>query len=233
MEGGLAAEGEETWPARVMLVALPLTAWGLERLLLADLEQVLCIGAVPSVAAALPALDRLQPDVIVVDLDGEDDPDVLVSLHAHTAARLLALTSSRREAVHDAAVLAGARGVVLKADDPDSLLKAIAKVHRGELWIDRQATGRIFMELARQKHAAVKNPERDRLELLTPREMQMVVAIATDAAAPGKVLAQRLHISENTLRNHLTSIYSKLGVSNRMELYALAHRHGMVSGQPA
>jgi two-component system, NarL family, nitrate/nitrite response regulator NarL len=216
-----------------MLIALPVTAWGLERLLQLDREHVSCVGVVPTVSAALREWARMKPDVIVVDLDGEDGPDALVPLRAATEARLLVLASASSEAVYDGAVLSGARGVVQKRDSPESLLKAVAKVHRGELWIERQATGRIFMELARQKHAVLRDPERDRLKLLTPREMQMVVAMAADAAAPGKVLAQRLHISENTLRNHLTSVYSKLGVANRMELYVLAHRLGVTGGRAA
>jgi len=73
----------------------------------------------------------------------------------------------------------------------------------GELWIDRQATGRIFLALAQHKRQAL-DPQRKRMQQLTTREQQIVAAVGADPAAPGKVLAQRLHISENTLRNHLT-----------------------------
>ena len=83
------------------------------------------------------------------------------------------------------------------------------------------------MELARRKPQTQPDPEQRRIDQLTPRERQLVVTLASDAAAPGKVVAQRLHISEHTLRNHLTSVYGKLGVSNRVELYAFAQRHGL------
>ena len=144
-------------------------------------------------------------------------------------ARILALTSTTNTAVHDAAILAGARGVMTKHESPETLLKALAKVHAGEMWIDRSATGRIFMELARQRvQSRLEDPAQEKFKLLTPREQHTMLALAADAASPAKVLAHRLHISEHTLRNHLTSIYSKLGVSNRTELYAFSHKHGLV-----
>ena len=58
-------------------------------------------------------------------------------------------------------------------------------------------------------------------------ERQTIAAVASDASAPGKVIADRLCISEHTLRNHLTSIYNKLGVCNRLDLYAFATRHSL------
>jgi two-component system, NarL family, nitrate/nitrite response regulator NarL len=162
----------------------------------------------------------------VLDLDGEAGTDAVGLLNLHLPAKVLVLVSSPFSDLHDSAVLAGARGVVEKREQPQTLLKAVEKVCAGEMWIDRSATGRIFMELSRRKPQMQPDPEMRRIDQLTPRERQLVAALAGDAAAPGKVMAQRLHISEHTLRNHLTSIYGKLGVSNRVELYAFAHRHG-------
>jgi DNA-binding CsgD family transcriptional regulator len=93
--------------------------------------------------------------------------------------------------------------------------------------VDRAATSRIFMELARQKAGKSKDPEHQRIASLTKRERHSIAAVASDASAPGKVIAARLNISEHTLRNHLTSVYSKLGVANRLALYAYAHQHGL------
>jgi DNA-binding NarL/FixJ family response regulator len=129
--------------------------------------------------------------------------------------------------LHDSAVLSGARGVVDKREAAPTLLKAIEKVHEGQIWIDRNATSRIFLELARKKAANAKDPEQQKITCLTPRERQTIAAMVGDASAPGKRVAELLHISERTLRNHLTSIYSKLGLTNRVDLYAYAHRHGL------
>jgi DNA-binding NarL/FixJ family response regulator len=140
---------------------------------------------------------------------------------------LVVLTSSPDLKLLDRMVVAGARGIVRKSDPPAALLKAIAKVHEGELWIDRGAAGRIFMEMARQNVAQASDPDRLKIATLTARERQTIIAVASDAAAPGKVIASRLCISEHTLRNHLSSIYGKLGLSNRLDLYAYATKHSL------
>lgn len=212
---------------RVALVALPLTAWGLSRLLSEATPRFELTGIAESAVEAVPLLQEWQPDVLVLDLDGEAGTEAVGLLNLHLPSKVLVLVTSPLSETHDSAVLAGARGVVEKREQPQILLKAIEKVHAGEMWIDRSATGRIFMELARRKPQTQPDPETWRIDHLTPRERQLVAALASDAAAPGKVVAQRLHISEHTLRNHLTSVYGKLGVSNRVELYAFAHRHGL------
>lgn len=214
---------------RVMVVSLPVSSWGLVRLVeSSSAPPMSCVGAFASAAQGILQLQALQPEVVVFDLDGEDDTEPLADLHSQTQAKLLALTSSSHTALHDSAILAGARGVVDKREPPEVLLKAIAKVHEGEIWIDRSATGRIFLELARQRANRREDPAKAKLATLTPRERQMLQVVVADAALPGKLVAQRLHISENTLRNHLTSIYGKLGVANRVELYAFAHQNGLL-----
>ena len=97
----------------------------------------------------------------------------------------------------------------------------------GELWIDRGAAGRIFMELARRNTRQANDPEQIKMASLTTRERQLIAAVTSDASAPGKTIARRLSISEHTLRNHLSSIYGKLGLCNRVDLYAYATRHGL------
>ena len=136
--------------------------------------------------------------------------DELAELCAKTRARIVLVTSSTDVAWLDKAVIAGVRGVVRTGEAPPVLLKAIDKVHDGELWIDRGATGRIFMEMARQKASERNDPDKSKIATLTTRERQTIAALASDASAPGKVIASRLCISEHTLRNHLTSIYTKL-----------------------
>lgn len=217
----------QKFPIRVQLVALPLVAWGLERLVESDQPRLALAGSAASVARCLASLERNAPDVVVLDLDGEEGTASLAELHSRTKAKILVLTGSRDEALHDSAVLAGARGVVDKREEVSTLLKAIERVHAGEIWIDRNATSRIFLELARKKAASAFQPELQKIASLTRRERQTIAALASDASAPGKLVAERLHISEHTLRNHLTSIYSKLAVTNRLALYAYAQQHGL------
>lgn len=204
-----------------------MVCWGLERLVQSAHPRLELTGSAPSVEEALPSLQARSPDVLVVGLDADEGLDALCELHKRVRARVLVVTGSSNTSVLDKAVLSGVRGYVRTNDPPAILLKAIEKVHEGELWIDRCATSRIFLEMARQKAAQGNDPEKTRISTLTSRERQTVVAIASDASAPGKVIAGRLCISRHTLRNHLTSIYSKLGVSSRLDLYAYATKHSL------
>lgn len=212
---------------RVFVIAPALVAWGLERLFQAAHPRFEFIGHQPGLLQCQPEFKRCAPDVVVADLDDGCAIDGLSELQAMTPARTVVVTSSQDVTLLDRCVVVGARGVVRKADPPPILLKAVEKVHDGELWIDRVATNRIFMEMARQKAAGYKDPEQAKISTLTSRERQAVIAVAADTSAPGKVIASRLCISEHTLRNHLTSIYSKLGLSNRLDLYAYAMRHSL------
>jgi DNA-binding NarL/FixJ family response regulator len=214
-------------PIQVHLVAQPLVCWGLERLVQTAHPRLEVAGMASCMAEIMPMLERQATDVLVLDLDGEEPLNALSELQAQSRAKVLVLTGSPDTAMLDRAVLGGVRGVVKKREPPLILIKAIEKVYEGELWIDRSATSRIFMEMARQKAAEKNDPEKSKIATLTLRERQTIVALASDAAAPGKVIAGRLCISEHTLRNHLTSIYSKLGLSNRLDLYAYASKHAL------
>lgn len=210
---------------RVFIVAQPLLCWGLERLVQSAARPSFELaGTAQSVGESHPLVQRARADVLVLWCDGVAT-EQLAGLCGACDAKLLLVTGSHDDAWLDSALLAGARGVVRNADAPETLLKAIEHVHAGELWIDRSATSRIFLQMARHKAAQPADPEQSKIATLTLRERQTIAAMTSDAGAPGKVIADRLCISEHTLRNHLTSIYSKLGLSNRVDLYAYATRN--------
>jgi DNA-binding NarL/FixJ family response regulator len=212
-------------PIRVFVVAPPIAAWGLERLVQTRAPQFCVAGVQPSIGPDDPLPGHEAGDVLVMDAEGGGTVDSLSRMQGMLPANLIVLTAWQDPALLEQAIFAGVRGVVRKSDPPENLLKAIEKVWHGELWIDRGTTTRIVMEMSRRKAAHRDDPEQHRIRTLTTRERQTVSALASDVAAPGKVIAGRLCISEHTLRNHLTSIYSKLGVSNRLDLYAFATRH--------
>lgn len=205
--------------------------WGLERLIESGIPAMKVVGSATNHTEALKLLDQAAPDVIVLDLDlgKENGLDAIPKLiAAGSKAKVLVLTGLRDESIHDKAVLAGARGVVEKEASAQTILTAIAKVHEGQLWLDRAAAGRIFVEFSR-KGVAVQalDPEQRKISTLTDREREIIAGIATNAGATARTIAETLHISEHTLRNHLTSIYDKLDVANRLELFAYAHKHGL------
>lgn len=217
-------------PIRILLVDDHRSVlWGLEKLIEGENPGMEVIGKATSSQEALRLLDEARPDIILLDLDlgGENGVSAIPALIAKSGAKALVLTGSRDSSVHDSAILAGAMGVVEKGESAETILKAIRKVFEGEIWLDRSATGRIFLELSRKQNAEAQNPEQKKIASLTPRERQIVAEIGSDAAAGSKVIAERLHISEHTLRNHIASIYEKLEVSSRLELFAYAGKHGI------
>jgi DNA-binding NarL/FixJ family response regulator len=190
------------------------------------------VGTAHNRGEALGAARMTSPDIVLLDLDlnGENSLDFLPELLQEGEARVLVLTGSRDSAMHEHAIFKGARGVVLKDEPADTLIKAIDRVHQGELWLDRATTGRVFSAFASGGAKRV-DPEAAKIATLTPKERRIVVAICEQRGAKSQSVADSLHMSEHTLRNHLTSIYSKLDVRNRVELVIYALEHGLA--QPA
>ncbi len=204
----------------------PTLVWGLERLIGSQSPRMEAAASTDDPDTALALAQRLRPDVVLLDLAlGERCGLSALPQLMGTGAKVLVLTGERSQEVLDKAVRLGARGVVRKDAPADLLLKAIEKVHDGELWLDRRTLGRVLHGLMDPQADARQDPERQRQASLTQRERRIIEAIVEGRGSSNKALAARLFISEHTLRNHLSSIYHKLGVGNRLELYVYAMRH--------
>ena len=213
---------------RVMLVDDHKTMlWGLAKLIEGESARMEVVGTASNCEEALAQIGQLAPDVILLDLDlgGKSSIDILPALLANGVSRALILTGTREQATLDQAVLHGARGVMRKDASAEQVLKAIEKVHQGELWLDQEMLGRVFGEFMHPTPTHKPDPETEKNATLTAKERKIVDTIVEGSGALNKTLAERLFISEHTLRNHLTSIYQKLGVSNRLELYVYAVKH--------
>jgi DNA-binding NarL/FixJ family response regulator len=207
---------------------------GLQRLIDDEKPHLRVIATADCGESAVRLACGAKPDVAVVDvnlLEGPDDEIVRALVKGHCA-RVLILSEAKSRKLHEAAILSGACGVVDKSEPPESLIKAIRKVHEGELWLDRSTTGRLFVELSKTS-ARTRDPREQAIATLTVREQEVVRVLARDPGADNKTLATSLHIGEHTLRNHLSRIYDKLGVPNRMELYLFVQRQGMRGGRTA
>ena len=220
-------------PIRVMLVddhRSVLT--GLEKLIDGERPAMHVVAKATSRAAALALAADARPDVVVLDLDlgGEDGLEIIPELIARGGTSVLVLTGLRDPRVAESAVVRGASGVVRKEEPAETLLKAIERVHHGELWLGRETTGRVMLQL-RSGCAPREDADNPGFSALTAREREIVEQLASYPGADNRRLAQRLNIGEHTLRNHLSRIYDKLGVPNRLELYIYAQRHG-VSRRP-
>jgi two-component system, NarL family, nitrate/nitrite response regulator NarL len=217
-------------PIRVLLIDDHRSIlWGLERLIESGKPAMEVVGTATNCTDALKLVDETAPDLILLDigLGDQNGVDEIPNLIARSKAKILVLTGVRDESLHDKAVLAGASGVVEKEAPAETILAAIERVHEGQLWLDRVATGRIFLEMSRESAAQSVDPERAKIQSLTDREREIVAVSSSHAGANAKSIAEMLYISEHTLRNHLTSIYDKLHVANRLELFAYAHKHGL------
>lgn len=176
---------------------------------------------------ALREADFAKPHVILIEpeLDGEDAIALIESLVQKSGAKVALLTSNRDPSLQDHAVLKGAKGVVLKTDSPETLFKAIEKIAQGELWLNRNATSRILKRVSEPHSSKDLSNEQIKLAQLTPKEILVTRAIQLHSKKTLREVSEYLHISEHTLRNHLASIYEKLEVRNRLELYVFCGKY--------
>jgi DNA-binding NarL/FixJ family response regulator len=176
-------------------------------------------------AEALERAASERPDVIILDLvlGDEDGLSFLPELcQASPTSRVLVLTGVQNPDAHRRAIRRGAMGIVLKEHAADQLLKAIMKVNDGEVWIERSMMGSMIQEFNKP---AMVDPEIAKIESLTDREREVIGLIGE--GLKNKQVGERLFISETTVTHHLSSVFSKLEVSDRLELIIYAFRHGL------
>jgi DNA-binding NarL/FixJ family response regulator len=199
----------------------PIILHGLQRLFERepDFEVVRsCLGG----NDALEAVQELTPDVLVLDLKMVDRHglDVLRALKAEgRSCRTVILTAAMRDDEVAQAVALGVAGIVLKEEPPSVLVDCVRDVYRGQQRIDAATLG----AGGRSRPAPALDEARP---ALTPREAEIVRLVALGLR--NKELAQRLSITEGTVKIHLHNIYDKLGVDGRLELVLSAQQKGLV-----
>ena len=184
------------------------------------------IGVAGNRSEALEIAANEQPNMIILDilLGDEDGLSFLPELReVATNSRVLVLTGLRSTESQRRAIIAGAMGVVLKEHAAEVLIKAINKVHQGEVWLDRSLMGSVLDAITQ---APEVDPETARIDSLTERERQVLALIAE--GLKNKQIGERLFISETTVTHHLSSIFSKLEVSDRLELVIYAFSRNLV-----
>jgi len=196
------------------------------RLAIESRPGIVVVAEASNRSEAIAAVAQEQPDVILLDLDLGDDsgfdllPDLLVD---GNPARVILLTGLRDPEAHRRAVRLGAVGLVLKEHALETVLKAIEKVHAGEAWLDRAMIATILQERTRPAPTQNRSLEEEKNATLTDRELQVIRLLGE--GLKNKDVADRMHISEATVSHHLTSIFNKLGVADRLELVIYAYQH--------
>lgn len=198
-----------------------LTRAGL-RMIIEECPEMVVVGEAGSKDDAVRMAAQSQPEIILVDLDCDDyDAEDLVPelLKCVDRSRLLALAEQHDPEVQQRAVRAGALGFVQKSQPPEILIKAIQKVNVGEVWLDRSILADVITNMTNGK----RDPDAEKIAAITSREREIIKLIAQ--GLNNQQIADKLFISKSTVRHHVSSIFSKLQVSDRLKLVFFAYRH--------
>ncbi len=178
------------------------------------------VGTASNGNEAVELVKQHHPDVLVLDLfmPGSDGFEVLRHLdHAGMRVASVVLTGSESQPDYMQVVRLGARGLVLKGDDPEKLFVAIRTVAEGELAFSDEVARGVLEAMASEP---TKQQEPTNMVRLSDRERQIAYLVAR--GLKNRDIAKELTISENTVKRHLQSIFSKTGARDRLELAVLA-----------
>ena len=215
-------------PIRVLIAdEAPLFRYGLQ-LVLEEEPTFRVIGQASDVRETVQLTQRSKPDVVLLDLHLPDSSGLealshiqSLSLPVHSV--ILATAMDKFEVLD--AVRRGASGIVFKESTAQLLRKCIRSVMEGEYWIGRKNVGHLIHELKKYSVQPAKQvPAKN--WYLTPRQLQIVAEIIYGKT--NKEIAQKLGLSDQTVKHHLTDIFDELGVFNRLELALFAVHHDLV-----
>ena len=203
--------------------------------LLALEEDFEVVGQAEDGRQVLDVLQQFEPDILLLDLK-MPNLDGLSTLQRLQAARnrtkVIVLTASEDKNEFVQAMKLGTAGIVLKQTATELLIKSIRKVHAGEIWLDSHTTAAVIRQLTSTEESppVQQAPARDRERSpLSQREREIVALVAQ--GFKNKEMAEKMFISEQTVKNHLHNIFDKLGVSDRLELALYAIHHGLHTGK--
>jgi two-component system nitrate/nitrite response regulator NarL len=206
----------------------PIVRDGLKKLLSLE-EDFQIVGEASDGCEVLDRVQELDPDVLLLDLrmpnlDGLSALQALQQTNKRT--RVIVLTASEDKNEFVQAMKLGCSGIVLKQTAPELIVKSIRKVHGGEIWLDSHTTAAVMRQFAAPGDitggGGGKTRERSPL---SQREREIVQLVAQ--GYKNKEMAEKMFISEQTVKNHLHNIFDKLGVSDRLELALYAIHKGL------
>jgi DNA-binding NarL/FixJ family response regulator len=202
------------------------------RLILSAHDDLVIVGEAADGRAGVEAARSLNPDVVLMDirmpvLDGIEATRRLVQATAGeaTAAHVLALTTFEDDEVLWGVIEAGAAGFVLKDAPAAELVGAIRVTARGGSWLDPQVARRVLTTV-RQRRATTPASS---VDTLTNREAEVLRLVAS--GANNIEIAESLHLSERTVKGHISAIFLKLGVRDRAGAIVRAYDAGIVPGR--
>jgi two-component system nitrate/nitrite response regulator NarL len=206
----------------------PIVRDGLKKLLSLE-EDFQVVGEASDGCEVLDRVQELDPDVLLLDLrmpnlDGLSALQALQQTNKRT--RVIVLTASEDKNEFVQAMKLGCSGIVLKQTAPELIVKSIRKVHGGEIWLDSHTTAAVMRQFAAPGEISGGGSGKTRERSpLSQREREIVQLVAQ--GYKNKEMAEKMFISEQTVKNHLHNIFDKLGVSDRLELALYAIHKGL------
>ncbi|HEY2845662.1 MAG TPA: response regulator transcription factor [Bryobacteraceae bacterium] len=206
----------------------PIVRDGLKKLLQLE-EDFEVVGEAGDGREVLEKCHELDPDVLLLDLrmpnlDGLSALQALQQTNKRTRVIILTASEDKNEFVQ--AMKLGCSGIVLKQTAPDLIVKSIRKVNSGEIWLDSLTTAAVMRQFSTGLESAGGGGGKGRERSpLSTREREIVALVAQ--GYKNKEMAEKMFISEQTVKNHLHNIFDKLGVSDRLELALYAIHKGL------
>jgi DNA-binding NarL/FixJ family response regulator len=202
---------------------------GIKKILALE-KDIEIVGEALDGEEVISVLNRCQPDIMLLDIKMERVNGLQVLpriVEQFPLLKVIILTAQVSSAESVKAIRDGARGIILKHAASEFLIKGIRKVAEGELWADSSTMTQVVDSLSR-KYRVDRSPEKGRKEL-SEREIEVVTLVASGHR--NKEIANKLFISEQTVKTHLSNIFQKLEVNDRLELALYAMRNGLVERQ--
>jgi two-component system response regulator DegU len=203
----------------------PLFRHGL-RALLSEQEDISVVGEAATGAEAEAALGKLRPSVVLLDLDLPDRNglELLEELKTrHPGVRSIVMAGPDDDFSLAEAIEKGAAGYMLKTAGPPLILAAVRTVNAGGTWLQREVTGKLFQEFTRLAQIRREAPD----GVLTDRETEVLTLLA-QGLKNGEI-AERLYITERTVKVHVSNIFRKLGLTDRVQATRYAIRQRLVT----
>ena len=182
------------------------------------------VGQAGTVQEAVEMVKKLKPDMVLMDFtlpDGTGADATRAILMEHPKCKIIFLTMSEEDEHLFAAIRSGAKGYLLKNMHPAKLISTLRSVQKGESALSRSMTLRLMEELAR-----TKEPPGPGDPTLTRRELEVLRELTSGLS--NQEIAERLFISENTVKYHVHSILEKLNLSDRRDAALYAREHGLI-----
>ncbi len=212
----------------------PIVREGLRRLLSLE-DDVDVVGEAADGESTVALSEKLGPDIVLLDLrmPGMDGFGALQRLQRlGNKPRVIVITASEDKNEFVQAMKLGCSGIVLKQTASDLIIKSIRKVYAGEIWLDSHTTAAVMRQFASPTDTPISTGVRSRdRSPLSQREREIVALVAQ--GYKNKEMAEKMFISEQTVKNHLHNIFDKLGVSDRLELALYAIHKGLHTEESA